>query len=135
MFLEADKRVLMEDIGLARFESLPDKFSVYRGYGRFARHTTNGISWTTNRDQAEWFALRTTTPMLLEAQMPRSAVMATFEYEWEVLKNPLVRVKKTNDVDLWMPAEARLKRMEELGKKLRAAAKRQKNLPKVVAAE
>ncbi len=135
MFLEADKRVLMDDIGLARFESLPDNFIVYRGCGRFARHRTNGISWTTNREQAEWFALRTPTPMLLEAQMPRAAVMATFKYEWEVLKNPLVRVKKTNDVDLWMPPEARFVRMEGLGKKLRTAAQRQKKLPKVVAVQ
>lgn len=58
MFLEVDKRALMDDVGLARYESLPDNFSVYRGCGRFSPHTTNGISWTTNRDQAEWFALR-----------------------------------------------------------------------------
>jgi|GEM_PF-3525304 len=133
MFLTADKRILMEDIGLARFKSLPDFFTVYRGCGQFDRYTTNGISWTTSREQAEWFALRSPSSMLFEAQMPKTAVMATFEYEWTVLKNPLIRVKKPVSIDLCMPPEARLERMDELGKKLRAKIKRQKKLPEVLA--
>lgn len=38
------------------FNSLPDEFTIYRGVGRKSKRT--GISWTRNKEIAEWFMNR-----------------------------------------------------------------------------
>ena len=52
----ANKKVLMSEEEYEVYQSLPDKFTVYRGVadGR----NPNGLSWTKNKNKAEWFSHR-----------------------------------------------------------------------------
>ena len=55
-FKNANKKVLMSEEEYEVYQSLPDKFTVYRGVadGR----NPNGLSWTKNKNKAEWFSHR-----------------------------------------------------------------------------
>lgn len=55
-FKKADKRILMNNEELEIYNSLPDEFTIYRGVGRKSKRT--GISWTRNKEIAEWFMNR-----------------------------------------------------------------------------
>ena len=55
-FKEADKKHLMDKDEYKVWEELPEKFVVYRGVGE--NRTPHGLSWTTHRETAEWFANR-----------------------------------------------------------------------------
>ncbi len=55
-FKKADKRILMNNEELEVYNSLPDEFTIYRGVGRKSKRT--GISWTRNKEIAEWFMNR-----------------------------------------------------------------------------
>lgn len=56
LFEKAEKRYMMDEEEMERYNSLPDKFKVYRGVG--AGRVRNGLSWTDNVDKAKWFAER-----------------------------------------------------------------------------
>lgn len=51
-----ERRKIMSDKELAHLLSLPDTFTVYRGY--LPRKNKNGLSWTLDKKKAEWFANR-----------------------------------------------------------------------------
>lgn len=55
-YKNADKRYLMSKEDFAVWESLPDTITVYRGVG--VGRKPNGLSWTQNKEKAEWFAHR-----------------------------------------------------------------------------
>lgn len=55
-FKKADKKILMNNEELEVYNSLPDEFTIYRGVGRKSKR--NGISWTRNKEIAEWFMNR-----------------------------------------------------------------------------
>lgn len=55
-FKKADKRILMNNEELEVYNSLPDEFTIYRGVERKSKR--NGISWTRNKEIAEWFMNR-----------------------------------------------------------------------------
>lgn len=55
-FKEADKKSLMTKEELKVFNSLPDEFTIYRGVGH--KRKEKGLSWTLNKDTAEWFMNR-----------------------------------------------------------------------------
>jgi hypothetical protein len=51
---------VMDDEELAAFQALPETVTVYRGTSH--RKVISGMSWTTDKTKAEWFATRFTTP-------------------------------------------------------------------------
>ena len=54
-----DPRRVLTGADLAFFESLPDRFTVYRGArGLTPERAAAGVCWTTRREIAEWFARR-----------------------------------------------------------------------------
>ena len=55
-FKKADKKVLMDEEDYAVYSSLPDTFTVYRGVS--IGRTPKGLSWTRNKETAEWFMHR-----------------------------------------------------------------------------
>lgn len=55
--LSLDKNFLMNADECKELNDLPDTFEVYRGVGH-SDAVTHGLSWTTNRDKAIWFAKR-----------------------------------------------------------------------------
>lgn len=91
--LEA-RRCMMENEELEVVDSLPDQVVIYRGCGRGNRL---GWSWTLDRKQAEWFALRFTMldggrfgSLVLVGECQRSSVVAYFSgrNESEVVIDP-----------------------------------------------
>lgn len=99
-FTEADKKALMDDEDYQVFDTLPSEFSVYRGISTHGN--TNGLSWTLNRETAEWFAKRFSFDggkgTVIEATAKKEDVLAYFNdrNEQEIVINPqkLVNVKK-----------------------------------------
>lgn len=92
MFLRAPVEVLMAPEDLAIFEALPKELTVWRGTSSTSKHKKRGFSWTTSRDQAEWFALVNSaegTPVILEGKFRRRAVLMCSTFEDEVVVNPL----------------------------------------------
>lgn len=85
----ADRHLLMTEDEIAELNALPDTLTIYRG----CIHGLNedGISWTTDRNRAEWFANRFQnpdgTPCVLQQQIAKSEVIAyiTRRSESEVL--------------------------------------------------
>jgi hypothetical protein len=55
-FKNASKQSLMDADEFAYYDSLPDKFTVYRGIG--SESNKKGISYTLSLEKAEWFANR-----------------------------------------------------------------------------
>lgn len=55
-FRKADPKLLMSKSDYARFLSLPDELVVYRGVNR--KGSYKGLSWTIDKERAEWFASR-----------------------------------------------------------------------------
>ena len=95
------REFMMDDAGCAAFAALPETVTAYRGF----RHPggERGLSWTTDRERAEWFATQFATsggmaylngraggrPMLATVVVPRSAVIAAcVEREESELLNP-----------------------------------------------
>ena len=97
MFRKADLKTLMSERGEHRkFSALPQRVAIWRGTEPTAHHKVNGLSWTLNRDYAEWFALRhhkvVSRPdragLLIQAEVPKTAVMAYFKTEFEIVVDP-----------------------------------------------
>jgi hypothetical protein len=49
------REAMMDDASLEAYRQLPDVVTIHRGHQRVNRH---GLSWTLDRDKAEWFAKR-----------------------------------------------------------------------------
>ena len=58
LFKSADPQILMDESEYQQFSSLPDKVTVYRGVTFYNAHNVKALSWTLNRDTADWFAQR-----------------------------------------------------------------------------
>ena len=56
IFRSADKTLLMEENEYGQYLSLPEEITVYRGIR--GRGRLEALSWTTDIEQAEWFAKR-----------------------------------------------------------------------------
>lgn len=50
--------LVMDESEIEFFNSLPDEFEIYRGTTADEPHDTDSLSWTTDREKAEWFADR-----------------------------------------------------------------------------
>lgn len=76
-----DPRRMMDDEERDAFLKLPFKIDVYRGL-RNPRHNKLGISWTTDRAKAEWFANRYRSPdcrpCVLVGRITKPNVLALF---------------------------------------------------------
>jgi hypothetical protein len=69
--------LMMDDHERARWSSLPAKVTVYRGCGPINRM---GFSWSLNRETASRFPTlnryKQTSPLLIEASIPRERIVA-----------------------------------------------------------
>jgi hypothetical protein len=77
----------------AFFDTLPARFTIYRGCaGVSIEHAAAGICWTTRREVAEWFAVRSARraaePILLSARISKSDVFLVKASEFEVVTMP-----------------------------------------------
>lgn len=76
-FRKADPKILMSKSDYARFLSLPDEIVVYRGINR--KGSYKGLSWTTDRERAEWFASRwKINSAVYKATIAKADVLAYF---------------------------------------------------------
>lgn len=76
-FRKAAPNLLMNDTDYARFLSLPDEIVVYRGVNR--KGSYKGLSWTTDRERAEWFASRwKINSAVYKATIAKADVLACF---------------------------------------------------------
>ncbi len=87
------REALMREDEHAEFGKLPDQFPVYRG---FTGQRGKGMSWTTDRAKAEWFARRFAmiegrgTPKVLSGVVRKGDVLAYFNrrQESEIVVEP-----------------------------------------------
>ena len=75
-FKEANKEILMEPEDYNYYLSLPDEFTIYRGVSK--GRTEKGLSWTRNKEKAEWFASRFGSGYVLQATAKKRNVLAYF---------------------------------------------------------
>ena len=96
------------------FASLPNELTIYRGY--IKGKNKNGLSWTTDKDKAEWFSTRLAgrgdNPVVQQATVNKKDVVAYFsrrgESEVVVAKTP----KITGSMNVG-PSEELISRREE----------------------
>ena len=85
-FRKADRESLMEKDELEYYNNLPDEVAVYRGVS-VGRAEKDGLSWTCNRDTAEWFAHRfdrdNAKGYLLQGKVKKEDVFAYFNSRGE----------------------------------------------------
>ncbi len=77
-FRKADKHILMNEEEYKIWEELPDKFIIYRGISN--HHNPKGLSWTENKNVAEWFMNRWKNPdnYLLQATVKKEDCLCYF---------------------------------------------------------
>lgn len=82
IFRKAEKVLLMDDDELKQYLDLPDKLTVYRGIR--GRGSLKALSWTTDRNQAEWFAKRWNKGgQVYSATVKKEDVLAVFSSRGE----------------------------------------------------
>ena len=83
------RRVLTGE-DLAFFDSLPDRFTVYRGaHGLSPERAAAGVCWTTRREVAEWFARRgSDDAVVITARCRKDDVRLAKATECEVVTIP-----------------------------------------------
>ena len=100
MFEAADKETLLR-VGLSRegweayFAELPEHLDIYRGISTGSKQAENGLSWTTNAEEAKRCSARNVQeaseiPGVLHAVVPKSAILAVFEAGDEVVVDPRI---------------------------------------------
>lgn len=99
MFEAADPEHLMDDDERTALASKPDRIEVYRGTsGISVAKARGGMSWTTDKATAAWFANRVDgIPLVLRAEVSKRDVLAYFSHEDEVVVRPR-RVSKVAEV-------------------------------------
>ena len=94
------------------YDSLPDRFTVYRGCGGISQEFASaGVCWTTRRDVAEWFACRGLgDPIVVTARVRKDEVRLAGSTEFEVVCTPVnarrikYRARKKRPDEVWRPA-------------------------------
>ncbi len=91
MFAQADKRYLMSTEEYKQYLLLPETLIIYRGVTSHNSRNIKALSWTLDRDKAEWFAHRFGEDgAVSEAEIDKDHVLAfvTMRNEAEVVVNP-----------------------------------------------
>lgn len=91
MFSVADPQILMEDVERKRLAELDAVVTVYRGTHSDKPNSERALSWTLNRDTAQWFANRYGKDgKLYEAKIEKEHIHALFlrREESEVILDP-----------------------------------------------
>ena len=89
--VDGDPQRVLTGENLAFFESLPERFTIYRGAAGISPELAGaGVCWTTRRDVAEWFAWRSagfarTEPVLVSARVNKQDVCFVKASEFEVV--------------------------------------------------
>ena len=91
MFRSIDPQMLMDEEERGLFQSLDDVVTVYRGGTSYNAQNVKALSWTLNREVAEWFAHRFgQNGTVYEAQVKKENIYAVFlgRNEEEVIVDP-----------------------------------------------
>ncbi|BEH31529.1 hypothetical protein [Burkholderia pseudomallei] len=112
MFEKANLKSLMsEDNEFETYNNLPDKVEIWRGTSSQAGHQSTGMSWTLDPIQAEWFALfrsGSATPLLCRTVVEKKDILAAFDYEKEIVVNP-VKLAKAASIDIKIIPNAKIR--------------------------
>ena len=106
MFERADPQHLMSESEYQMFSNLPDGLKIYRGGINVApKKLKYGMSWTTEINQAAWFANRYCSkedkPVVIEATVKKENVFGCFDYENEVIiRGGRVSKMKVSEIDI-----------------------------------
>lgn len=86
-FRFADKKELMDEEEYQKFLNLPEEVTIYRGVSGYNRKYKKAVSWTLNKEQAEWFAERwgNDEQEVWKVTVPKKCVLCYFTYEDEVI--------------------------------------------------
>lgn len=98
MFEAADRETLFQ-VGASRqgwddyHAALPEMLDIYRGISARSRHKADGFSWTTSPDAAKRYSgtcieHEQDIPGVLHARVPKTALLACFEPDDEVIIHP-----------------------------------------------
>lgn len=91
MFRKADPSVLMDDEEYTQFRDLDDTVTIYRGVTPYNAENIKALSWTLDREKAEWFAHRFGEDgTVYVAQIDKKHIFALFtgRNESEVIVDP-----------------------------------------------
>lgn len=91
MFQTAEPTALMDDEEYLAFKALPDTVTVYRGVTSYNAWNILALSWTLDREKAQWFAHRYGEDgAVYEAQIDKEHIYALFNGrdESEVIVDP-----------------------------------------------
>jgi hypothetical protein len=83
----------------AEYDALPETLDVARGVSTGIDHYENGFSWTTDAEEVIKFAAlncqtKKEIPGFIHATVPKSAILAMFSFENEVVLDPTVKKLK-----------------------------------------
>jgi len=91
MFRVAPRHRLMDTDDADVVKAFPAEVIAWRGVSSLSKYQERGFSWTTDRNQAEWFAYTNAysgEPMLLEARVRKTSILMYSSYECELVLNP-----------------------------------------------
>lgn len=85
LFKKADKSSLMDSEEIATYNALPKVVTLYRGVTGYNKENKKALSWTSDKEQALWFANRFQNEEreLWTIHVPREKVLACYKYENE----------------------------------------------------
>ena len=91
---------VMDEEEWKTFQSLPEEITIYRGR-QAKKAKIRGLSWTIDKKQAEWFALRWKNDEgeLYSAVINKKDVFAYFSQEKEIVVNP-GKIKKLKKIEI-----------------------------------
>jgi hypothetical protein len=106
---DCDPRRILTGNDLTFYDTLPQRFTIYRGCcGIPPERAAAGVCWTTRRDIAEWFALRSISdrePVVVAARISKKRVRLAKAVEFEVVTIPAsfrqVRCRRSALDDDW----------------------------------
>jgi hypothetical protein len=96
---ESSSQGVMTDEEKDIFDRLPNTITVYRGLQE-PDAKIQGLSWTTSRKQAEWFANRFKYGKVYKAKINKVYVFAYFKYEDEIVLDPS-KLKNVAEIRLY----------------------------------
>jgi len=91
MFRVAPRHRLLEADDAEVVKTFPAEVIAWRGVSSLSKYQERGFSWTTDRNQAEWFAYTNAysgEPRLLEARVRKTSILMYSAYERELVLNP-----------------------------------------------